>query len=433
MPREADQNALYTTNWSGQILSGGTYTGVAGQWTVPSVVPSASAEYSASWIGIDGVSASSLIQTGTSQETAGGITSYFAWLELLPNAPLNIGSAPVTPGDVMQASIVETSLNVWDISIQDNTANWIYSGSYSYSTPGLSADWIEEAPTVGGSQSTLANFGSTPFSNMQIAGTSGNPVLDPVFMTNPGQTAIIAYPGTYNSSTNSFTDYFGTPPPVVTSVSPSQGSVSGGTNVTISGDFLQSASVVAFGLTNASFVSNSNGTITTTSPSEGAGTVDVAVTTPGGTSAVSGSDRFTFSAPIPPPPSTTPTTASPPPPAPQHGYWLVGGPRGDLYVRFGPVLRIDRILRLQRPVAGIAPTQDQGGYWLVASDGGIFSFGDAGFYGSIPGLGYFPAGTPGNVKRLNAPVVGMVPSTDGGGYFMVASDGGVFAFGDAQV
>jgi hypothetical protein len=80
---------------------------------------------------------------------------------------------------------------------------------------------------------------------------------------------------------------------------------------------------------------------------------------------------------------------------------------------------------------GITPTTDRGGYWLVGSDGGIFSFGDSRFYGSIPGLGYAPAGTTGP-NHLNAPIVGMVPSSDGGGYFMVASDGGVFAFGDAK-
>jgi hypothetical protein len=56
---------------------------------------------------------------------------------------------------------------------------------------------------------------------------------------------------------------------------------------------------------------------------------------------------------------------------------------------------------------------------MVASDGGIFAFGDAQFYGSMGG------------KPLNQPIVGMVPSSDSGGYFMVASDGGVFAFGDA--
>jgi hypothetical protein len=88
-------------------------------------------------------------------------------------------------------------------------------------------------------------------------------------------------------------------------------------------------------------------------------------------------------------------------------------------------------MTLQSPVVGITPTSDLGGYWLVASDGGIFSFGDAGFYGSIPGIGLAPAGSS-SPMRLNAPIVGMVPSTDGGGYFMVASDGGVFAFGDAK-
>ena len=88
-------------------------------------------------------------------------------------------------------------------------------------------------------------------------------------------------------------------------------------------------------------------------------------------------------------------------------------------------------LQLQRPVVGIVPTQSRSGYWLDASDGGIFAFGDAGFYGSIPGLGLHPSGS-GLPNSLNAPIVGMVPSADGGGYFMVASDGGVFAFGDAR-
>ena len=73
----------------------------------------------------------------------------------------------------------------------------------------------------------------------------------------------------------------------------------------------------------------------------------------------------------------------------------------------------------------------RGGYWLVASDGGIFSFGDATFYGSVPGLGMHPAGS-GLSRSLNAPIVGMVPTVTRHGYFMVASDGGVFAFGDAH-
>jgi hypothetical protein len=117
---------------------------------------------------------------------------------------------------------------------------------------------------------------------------------------------------------------------------------------------------------------------------------------------------------------------------PPHGYWLVGGDGGIFTFGSAQFYGSTGSTPLSRPVVGITPTADDGGYWLVASDGGIFSFGDAGFHGSIPGLGILPAGTPGNGRRLNAPVVGMVPSTDGGGYFMVASDGGVFAFGDAS-
>ncbi|MHB1719099.1 MAG: hypothetical protein ACYCV1_03040, partial [Acidimicrobiales bacterium] len=60
------------------------------------------------------------------------------------------------------------------------------------------------------------------------------------------------------------------------------------------------------------------------------------------------------------------------------------------------------------------------GYRLVASDGGVFSFGDASFFGSMGG------------KPLVKPIVGMASTPDGGGYWLVASDGGVFSFGDAS-
>ena len=113
------------------------------------------------------------------------------------------------------------------------------------------------------------------------------------------------------------------------------------------------------------------------------------------------------------------------------GYWLVGSDGGIF--SFGQAHFYGSMggIPLQRPVVGITPTHDKHGYWLVASDGGIFSFGDSNYYGSIPGLGIHPAGS-GQPNSLDAPIVGMVPSSDGNGYFMVAADGGVFAFGDAK-
>jgi hypothetical protein len=113
------------------------------------------------------------------------------------------------------------------------------------------------------------------------------------------------------------------------------------------------------------------------------------------------------------------------------GYWLVGSDGGIFSFGSAVFHGSTGSLVLQRPVVGIAPTNDEGGYWLTASDGGVFAFGDSQFQGSLPGLGYHPAGS-GLPKSLNKPVVGLVPSIDDGGYFMVASDGGVFAFGDAQ-
>jgi hypothetical protein len=74
---------------------------------------------------------------------------------------------------------------------------------------------------------------------------------------------------------------------------------------------------------------------------------------------------------------------------------------------------------LNEPIVGIGGTADGDGYWEVASDGGIFSFGDATFYGSMGG------------QPLNEPIVGMAGTADGGGYWEVASDGGIFSFGDA--
>jgi hypothetical protein len=411
----AVQESIASTNWAGWIASGTTFTGVSGDWTVPSIVPSPSAEYSAEWVGIDGVLSSDLIQTGTIQGTPSTSTSspYFAWYELLPDYAVAI-NAPVAPGDTMLASITEGSPGSWTISIEDQTQSWIYTNTFSYSISAQTAEWIEEAPTVDGSQSTLADFGSSTFSSLGVSGADTSAVgMTDVDMTNAAGT-IIAYPTSIVSG--SFSALYGTPQPSVTSVAPASGTTAGGTTVTIQGNYFYGATAVTFGGVRAGGYLNADGSISVTAPPEGPGTVDVVVTTPGGASPIVGADKFTY-------------VASPP--SPTHGYWLVGSDGGIFTFGSAQFYGSTGSLHLQRPVVGIVPTADRAGYWLDASDGGVFAYGDTQFYGSIPGLGLHPAGS-GLPNSLNAPIVGMVPSNDDSGYFMVASDGGVFAFGDAH-
>jgi hypothetical protein len=89
----------------------------------------------------------------------------------------------------------------------------------------------------------------------------------------------------------------------------------------------------------------------------------------------------------------------------QHGYWLAGSDGGVFSFGSAQFYGSAANLRLQSPVVGITPTADRAGYWLVASDGGVFSFGDAKFYGSIPGLGIAPDDST-ILPRLNAPPSG---------------------------
>jgi hypothetical protein len=77
-------------------------------------------------------------------------------------------------------------------------------------------------------------------------------------------------------------------------------------------------------------------------------------------------------------------------------------------------------VRLNQPIVSMATTRSGRGYWLTATDGGIFAFGDAPFLGSQ------------GARRLNSPIVAMTPTPSGRGYWLVAADGGIFTHGDAR-
>jgi YVTN family beta-propeller protein len=103
------------------------------------------------------------------------------------------------------------------------------------------------------------------------------------------------------------------------------------------------------------------------------------------------------------------------PPAPSEGYYEVASDGGIF--AFGNAMFQGSMggLHLNAPIVGMAVDSTTGGYYLVASDGGIFAF-NAPFQGSMGG------------KPLNAPIVGMAFAPTTGGYYEAASDGGTFAF-----
>ena len=74
---------------------------------------------------------------------------------------------------------------------------------------------------------------------------------------------------------------------------------------------------------------------------------------------------------------------------------------------------------LNAPIIAISATP-AGGLLLLGRDGGIFSFGDAAFYGSMGAV------------RLNGPIIDLAPTPTGHGYWLLGRDGGIFSFGDAR-
>ncbi len=155
-----------STNWSGYAATGGTYTGVSGTWIVPQGSVDGSFGAGATWVGIGGVRSRDLIQAGTQEVVSGsGRVSYQAWIETLPEASQPVPLA-VAPGDSVTVSITEQDPDTWLITLVNNTTGQRYQRTVSYHSSRSSAEWIEEAPSVGRRGVVpLDNFGSVQFTN----------------------------------------------------------------------------------------------------------------------------------------------------------------------------------------------------------------------------------------------------------------------------
>jgi hypothetical protein len=225
------RNEVATENWSGYAVASFEtssskstvyYTSASATWTVPKVsyLPfgknSSSWEYSSTWVGIGGYCEnanctqgdSTLIQLGTEQDVSfSGATDYYAWYEMLPQYPYLIPH-PVTPGDAITAALTciqsctSGSLQTWRLTMSDSPAAgakyaaWSWSSTFTYASPLLSAEWIDEAPWYNGVL-PLADFGTVTFDPVATNGLNPNLTLatNAIVMEAPwGQTSNPAAP-----------------------------------------------------------------------------------------------------------------------------------------------------------------------------------------------------------------------------------------------
>jgi IPT/TIG domain len=274
-------------------------------------------------------------------------------------------------------------------------------------TPVVTDVLPNSGPVAGGSTVTLHGYNLTSPTKVTFGSKSATDIVSKT----PDAVTVVAPAGTAGSTVNvQLTNSVGTSGvapgaqftytngPIVTGVSPRTGPPAGGTVVTISGQQLTSASKVDFGSTPATAFNVDSANSITATAPAGTGIVDVTVTNAQGTSVTSAQDRFSYN----------------------NGYWLAASDGGIFsYPGSQPFFGSAGGITLNKPVVGVAATPDAGGYWLAASDGGVFNYGDAGFFGSAGAL------------TLAKPVVGLASTPDGFGYWLVASDGGVFSYGDA--
>src|SRR5687768_10282469 len=210
-----------SSNWSGYVANGGTYTSVTGTWVVPQVAATRTGA-DATWVGIGGVTGTDLIQAGTQATVTGdGSVTYSAWTEILPDfsrtTPLQ-----VTAGDTVTVTITEQTNGVWLIVMVNNTTSDSYEKTLRYDSSRSSAEWVQEAPSTTRGIVPLSDFGTVRF----IAGSAVRDGVamglsslgaTPVAMVNRAGQAI-ALPSTLGADGSSF---------VVTRTS-APGSVQGG-------------------------------------------------------------------------------------------------------------------------------------------------------------------------------------------------------------
>ncbi len=237
-------------------------------------------------------------------ENASGVNNgvyQFEFAETTSRLKITLVTAPSQSTDTYNG-FMYTGTNTATDPIADTpaTLNITYTGQ-----PTVTAVTPSAGPTGGGTSVTITGtgftgatavaFGASPATGYTVI--SGTQINATAPAGSAGQVDIRVTTPSGISAINASDRYTYTAAPTVTAVSATAGPAAGGTTVVITGTGFSAASptgAVKFGATNATYTINSNTQITATSPANSAGTYDITVTTPGGTSATSAADQFTY-------------------------------------------------------------------------------------------------------------------------------------------
>jgi hypothetical protein len=266
----------------------------------------------------------------TSGSTAGGTLVTLTGTGFSGAVSVLFGSVPATSFTIVSDTSITAvappqAAGTWDVTVTTYTGTSPISAAdrFTYSVasaPAVTAVSPTSGSTAGG---TVVSVTGTNFTG--ASGVSFNYTAASAFTVNSatsisatappnaaGMVDIIVRTPSGSSPTSAADQFTYTvaPLPAVTGVSPNTGSTAGGTSATITGSAFTGATGVSFGgVAATSFTVNSDTSISAVSPSQGAGTVDVTVTTYSGTSATSAADHFTYTpAPMPAVTGITPTS-----------------------------------------------------------------------------------------------------------------------------
>ena len=248
----------------------------------------------------------------TAGPTAGGTSVTISGTNLTGASTVKFGATTATSFTINSAtSITATapagSAGTVDITVTTPAGTSATSANDNYryaAAPTVTSVSPTDGPTAGGTSVTITGTNFTGATAVKFGATNATFVIvnaTQITATAPAESAgmvdmTVTTPGG-TSATGANDQFFYSAPPTVSTISPSAGPLGGGTTVTITGTNLLRATGVEFGATNATFVIVNATQITATAPVESAGTVDITVTTPGGTTATGAGDKFTYAAP----------------------------------------------------------------------------------------------------------------------------------------